>query len=127
MIDLYKDSDKICQTIILSMVDKPKEQIMQLFGCTKYKIEQARLLKKQSDSRNIPKVVKHNRQRMDQLKCEHSLNVIFTSGILTDVAYGTTSIKYDNGETQTLPHVVLTVRCKVGLSPSNSFDSMKAL
>ena len=48
MIDLYKDSDKIYQPIILSMVDKPKEEIMQLFGCTKYKstlLNQARFLK----------------------------------------------------------------------------------
>ena len=29
---------------------------MQLFGCTKYKIDQACLLKEQSDSPNIPKV-----------------------------------------------------------------------
>ena len=27
------------------MEDKPKEEMMQLFGCTKYKIDQARLLK----------------------------------------------------------------------------------
>ena len=32
MIDLYKDSDKICQMLILSIVDKPKEEIMQLLG-----------------------------------------------------------------------------------------------
>ena len=45
MIDLYKDSDRIYQSIILSVLDKPKEEIMQLFGCTKYKINQAHLLK----------------------------------------------------------------------------------
>ena len=112
MIDLYRDSDKICQTIILSMVDKPKEEIMQLFGCTKYKIDQTCLLKKQSDSLNIPKVVKHNHQRMDQLKYEYFLDFIFTSGILMDVAYGTTNTKHDSGETQTLSHAVLTVRFK---------------
>ena len=57
-------------------------------------------------------VVWHNHQRMDQLKCEHFLDFIFTSGILMDVAYGTTNIKYDSGETQTHPHAVLTVRFK---------------
>ena len=49
---------------------------------------------------------------MDQLKCEHFLDFIFTSGILMDVAYGSTNIKYDSGETQTRPHAVLTVRFK---------------
>ena len=85
------------------MVDKPKEKIMQLLAC---------LLKKQSDSLNIPKLVKHNRQKMDQLKCEHFQDFIFTSGILMDVAYGTTIIEYDSGETQALPHAVLTFRFK---------------
>ena len=103
---------QICQTIILSMVDKPKKEIIQFFSCTKYKIDQACLLKKQCDSLNIPKVVKHNCQRMDQLKCEHFLDFIFTSGILMDVEYGTTNIKYNSGETQIIAHVVLTVRFK---------------
>ena len=56
--------------------------------------------------------MKHNHQRMDQLKCEHFPNFIFTSDILMDVAYGTTNIKYDSVETQTLPSAVLTVRFK---------------
>ena len=56
--------------------------------------------------------MKHNRQRMDQLKCEYFLDFIFTSGILMNVAYGTTNIKYDSGITQTLPSAVLTVRFK---------------
>ena len=49
---------------------------------------------------------------MDQLKCEHFLDLIFTSSTLMDVADGTTNIKYDSGETQTLLHAVLTVRFK---------------
>lgn len=90
------------------MVDKPKEEVMQLFGSKNYKINQACLLK----NNLIPKVVWHNCQRMDQLKCKHFLDFIFTSGILMDVAYGSTNIKYDSGETQTRPHAVLTVRFK---------------
>ena len=96
MIDLYKDSNKICQTIILSVVDKPKEIIclvVQSIILTKH------ASKKQSDSLNIPKIVKHNHQIMDQLKCEHFLDYTFTSGILMDVADGTTNINYDSGET----------------------------
>ena len=114
VIDMYKASDKLCQTIILSILDKPKKEIMQLFDCTKYKIDQARPLKKQFDSLNIPKVVKHNRQRRDQLKCEHFLDFIFTGGILMDVTFCATNIfKYDSGETQTLSHAVLIVRFKL--------------
>ena len=33
---------------------------------------------------------------MDQLKCEHFPDFIFNSGILLDVAYGTTNIKCDH-------------------------------
>ena len=63
MIDLCKDSSKLCQMIILPMVDKPKEELIQFFGCLKYKFNQACPLKKQSDSLNIPTVVKHNHQK----------------------------------------------------------------
>ena len=37
MIDLYKYNDKICQTIILSVEGKPKEEMMQFFSCM-YKV-----------------------------------------------------------------------------------------
>ena len=67
---------------------------------------------------------------MNQLKCEHFLDFIFTSGILMDVAYRTANVKYDNGETQTLPHAVLTVRFKhvigsyIEMCKSSEFQSL---
>ena len=45
----------------------------------------------QSKALNIPKSLKHNWKRLDQLKCEHFLNFIFTIGFLMDLAYGTTT------------------------------------
>ena len=52
---------------------------------------------------------------MDQLKCEHFPDFIFNSGILLDVAYGTTNIKCDHITSHMKhkhPHAVLTVMFK---------------
>ena len=35
---------------------------------------------------------------------------MFSSGLLQDVAYGVSKIKYDSGDTQTVPHTVLTTK-----------------
>ena len=69
---------------------------------------------------------------MGQLKCKHFLDFIFTSGILIDVAYGTTNIKYDSGETQALSHVVLTVMFKhaigsIKITFSNGYSILFAM
>ena len=47
--------------------------------------------------------------RLDQTKCEHFLDFIFTSGILYDVAYGITKLKYDTGEEQKIAHAILMI------------------
>ena len=56
---------------------------------------------------------------MDQLKYETFLGFIFTSGILMDIVYVTTNIKYDSGDSQTLPHAVLTIRFKHAIGSYN--------
>ena len=43
-------------------------------------------------------------------KGEHFLDFIFSSGLLQDVAYGTTQITYDDGTKQRIAHSVLTAK-----------------
>ena len=68
------------------------------------------MLREQSNGISIPASTKQKRTRLDQLKCEHFLDFLFSSGLLQDVAYGTTNLVFDNGDRQTVPHAVLTAR-----------------
>ena len=44
-----------------------------------------------------PDVSKHNRLRLDINKCNHFLDFTFNNGLLQDIAYGTSVMKYTNG------------------------------
>ena len=74
MIKLYKNNDNVDQTVILSLVDKPKERNNALFGCSKYKVDQVSILKKLSKALNILKYITHNRQQLNQLECQWFIN-----------------------------------------------------
>ena len=45
---------------------------------------------------------------MDMRKVEHFIDFIFSNGLLQDVAYGVTKLKYNSGDEQTIPHMILT-------------------
>ncbi|XP_047137621.1 uncharacterized protein LOC124814116 [Hydra vulgaris] len=62
------------------------------------------------DPGEIPEKKVFVRSSLDQTKCEHFLDFIFTSGILHDVAYGITKLKYDSGEEQKIVHAILTAK-----------------
>ena len=112
MIDIYNSSDKIGQIIILSLMDKKykKFELRKLFKCSKRQVNQAFKLREQSNGISVPASTKQKRMRLDQLKCEHLLDFLFSSGLLQDVAYGTTNLVFDNRDRQTVPHAVLTAR-----------------
>ena len=50
----------------------------------------------------------HSRQKIDHKKAEHFLDYLFESDALQDVAYRTTTLKYDSGVKQSVSHAVLT-------------------
>ena len=41
---------------------------------------------------------------------EHFIEFVFSSGLIQDVAYGVTKLKFDSGDEQTIPHAVLTAK-----------------
>ena len=45
---------------------------------------------------------------MDKGEADHFLDFLFSSGILQDVAYGTTKVKFQSGEEQRIAHAVIT-------------------
>ena len=56
----------------------------------------------------FPKKKQISRCRVDMRKVEHFIDFIFSTGLLQDVAYGVTKLKYNSGDEQTIPHMILT-------------------
>ena len=54
--------------------------------------------------------VQFKRNKQNVSKCEHFLDFVFMSGLLQDVAYGVTKIKYDSAEEQKVALAVLTTK-----------------
>ena len=54
--------------------------------------------------------VQFKRNKQNVSKCEHFLDFVFMSGLLQDVAYCVTKIKYDSGEKHKVAHAVLTTK-----------------
>ena len=110
---IYDHSDNISQSALLSLVDHSKytkEMLMNVFRCSKYKIEQARRLAASSSGFVLPKQQQLTRSRLDLIKAEHFLDYLFSRGLLQDVAYGTTRIKYEDGTQQKIAHSVLIAK-----------------
>ena len=80
------------------------------FKCSKFKIDQARAMKTTEKGIVREEKVQFKRTRLNTQKCEHFLNFIFSKGLLQDVAYGTTTIKFDSGDTQNIPHAILQTK-----------------
>ena len=70
---------------------------MEAFNCSKGKVDEARMLQVFSEGIKTPDVSKHNRLRLDINKYNHVLDFTFNNGLLQDIAYGTSVMKYTNG------------------------------
>lgn len=95
--------------VILSLLDHrkyTKQFIMDTFNCSRYHVDAARKWHSCSDGLLLP----FSHSWLDLPKCEHFLDFIFTSGLLQDVAFGVTKIKYDNGDEQKIAHAILTTK-----------------
>ena len=111
MVSLYQNSDSLSRLVILALFDHEKytkDEIQNFFNCSKYRVDQARKWRKSCEGLLLPKKEKHHRNKLDLVKAEHFIDFVFSSGLLQDVAYGTTNIQYDSGEVQKVAHAVLT-------------------
>ena len=114
MKDIYKSSNKLGQLVILSLASQQysKFNIMNYFECSKRKVDNARKLHSLTEGIHIPGNKKHTQSKLDLRKCDHFLDFVFHNGLIQDVAYGTTNLTYSSGDTQTIPHAVITARYK---------------
>ena len=113
LITIYRESDSLGQIVVLSFLDHTKytkDFICKAFGCSKYAVDMARKNNVANKGLLMPQKKVFTRAKLDERKCEHFLNFLFNSGLLHDVAYGVTNIKYDNGEQQKVAHAILTTK-----------------
>ena len=109
LLNIYKSSDKFGKMIALSFAAQKhsKTVVMEAFNCSKRKVDEARKLQVFSEGIKTPDVSKHNRLKLDINKCNHFLDFILNNGLLQDVAYGTSVLKYTDGEKQVVPDAIL--------------------
>ena len=81
---------------------------MMIFGCSKYKIDQAQKFSSLNTGIKLPLTGPKTRVRMDTGKAEHFLDFLVFSDILQDVAYGATKVTFQSGEEQRIAHTVTT-------------------
>ena len=65
-----------------------------------------------SDGIKTTDVSKHNRLKLDINKWNHFMDFNFSIGLLQNVAYETSVLKYTNGKKQVVPHAILVARFK---------------
>ena len=114
LLNIYKSKDKFGKMIALSFAAQKysKTVVMEAFNCSKRKVDEARKLQVLSAGIKTPDISKHNRLKLDINKCNRFLDFIFNNGLLQDVAYRTSVLKYTNGEKQVVPHAILIARFK---------------
>ena len=114
MKDIYKSSDNFGQLVILSLASQQysKVNIIDYFECSKCKVDNARKRYSLTEVISIPENKKHKPSKLELRKCDHFLDFIFHNGLIQDAAYGTTNLTYSSGDTQTIPHAVITAKYK---------------
>ena len=86
---------------------------MYAFNCTRYRIDMARKWRASHEGWVLPKKEQLFKQCLDLQKSEHFLDFIFSNGLLQDVAYGMTTLKYDSGDCLFLVTMVIYIRIRL--------------
>lgn len=94
---------------ILMLIPKTfsKLKICELFGCSFYEVERARSITKLYGSCGVEPKQERIYSRLSFQKAQHFINFLFSTGLLQEVAYGTTKLKLDSGDTITVANTIL--------------------
>ena len=86
-----------------------RERIQRIFDCTRYMVDKSRSLQRQNAQFDLMNPCILRRERLDKHRLEFFFDFLFSSGLIQDVAHGTTFMKFDRGEQVVVPYVVRTV------------------
>ena len=112
-VQMYENSDGMAKLVILSLQNHEKysrQFLMNAFDCNLYRIKLARKWRNSADKFVLPEKQVFSRNKLNINKSEHFLEFIFSSGLLQDVAYGVTTVKYRSGEKQKIANAILAAK-----------------
>ena len=97
---------------LLSTIPKKqftRERLQSIFNCNRYMIDKSRYIRHQNDQFSLMNQSVIRRERLDKHRLEFFFDFLFSSGLIQDVAHGTTFIRFDRGDKILIPHVVRTM------------------
>ena len=74
-----------------------RERIQSIFNCTRYMVDKSRSLQRQNAQFDLMNPCVRRRERLDKHRFEFFFDFLFSSGLIQDVAHGTTFMKFDRG------------------------------
>ncbi|CAF4535520.1 unnamed protein product [Rotaria sp. Silwood2] len=86
-----------------------RKELQSIFNCNRYMIDKSRHLRHQNDQFNLMNQKIIQRKRIEKHQLEFFFDFLFSSGLIQDVAHGTTFIQFDRGDEILIPHVVRTM------------------
>ncbi len=94
---------------VLTLVPKTysKVTVCELLGCTNYEIVTARSVMKLFGTCGEGASKQRTYSRLSVEKAKHFIDFLFSTGILQEVAYGTTKLKFDSGDKLTVSNTIL--------------------
>ncbi len=84
-----------------------KSKVCESFGCSIYEIKTARTVLKQFGACGEEPKKKRQYSRLSLEKARHFIDFLLSTGLLQEVAYGTTNLKFDSGDKLNISNTVL--------------------
>jgi len=93
---------------LLSTVSKQftNDTLQSMFNCNRYMIDKSRYILQQNNQFNSMNKNIIRRTRLERNRLELFFDFLFSSGLIQDVAHGTTFLRFDRGEKILVPYVV---------------------
>ena len=111
--DAYLSADTENQRILILSALPPerysKKEVMKMFQCNRYMVDQARKWRREDGALIAKEKKLFSRVKMDLDGARHFIEFLFSSDLLQDIAYGTNTLIYSNGQKQLLPKSILTM------------------
>lgn len=85
------------------------KELQVVFNCNRYLIDKSHFIRSRSLRFNLMEKKVIRRDRLDSRRIEFFFDFLFTSGLIQDVAYGTTMMEFENNDKILIPHVVRTM------------------
>ena len=107
----HSTSNPKWKVFLLSVVPDryTSKELQVISNCKKYLIDKSHFIRSKSLQFDLMEKKVIRRERVDNIRIEFFFDFLFTSGLIQDVAYGTTMMQFENNDKILIPHVVRTM------------------